>query len=138
MSRTEDQRPTGRITSVSVAAPLRIDIPMKLRRHNGRKEVIVPEHAGAGRDAIRLEPQQALVIALARAHVWQRALDTGRFRNIEHIARELGLDSSYVGRILRLALLPPGVQEAILKGEEQRSLAEVLGGGGAQSLSSTA
>lgn len=131
MSRTEDQRPP-RITGVSVAGPLRIDIPMRLRRHNGRKEVIVPEHAGARRDAIRLEPQQALVIALARAHVWQRALDTGRFRNIEHIARELGLDSSYVGRILRLALLPPGVQEAILKGEEQRSLAEVLGGGGAQ------
>ena len=128
MNRNVEQRPP-RIASVSVAGPLRIDIPMKLRRHNGRKEIIVPDHAGAGPDGLRVEPQQALVIALARAHVWQRALDTGRFRNIEHIARELELDSSYVGRILRLALLPPAVQEAILRGEEQRSLEAVLGGG---------
>lgn len=110
-------------------APLRLRIPMKLRRHNGRKEVIVPDRAGGVDGDVRLPPQQALLVALARAHVWQRALDTGRYRNIQHIARELDLDSSYVGRILRLALLPPGVQEAILRGEEQRSLAAVLGEG---------
>ncbi len=45
------------------------------------------------------------------------------------IARELDLDSSYVGRILRLALLPPATQEAILRGDEQRSLAELIGEG---------
>ena len=110
-------------------APLRLRIPMKLRRHNGRKEVIVPDRAGGEAGDIRVPPQQALLVALARAHVWQRALDSGRYRNIQHIARELDLDGSYVGRILRLALLPPGVQEAIIRGDEQRSLADVLGEG---------
>ena len=117
------------LTCTDSPAPLRLRIPMKLRRHNGRKEVIVPDRPGGDARDIRIPPQQALLVALARAHVWQRALDTGRYRNIQHIARELDLDGSYVGRILRLALLPPATQEAILRGEEQRSLAEVLGEG---------
>ena len=110
-------------------APLRLRIPMKLRRHNGRKEVIVPDRPGGGVADIRIPPQQALLVALARAHVLQRALDTGRYKNIQHIASELDLDGSYVGRILRLALLPPATQEAILRGDEQRSLAVLLGEG---------
>ena len=121
---------TGRSAQDSPGpAPLRLRIPMKLRRHNGRKEVIVPDRPGGDARDIRIPPQQALLVALARAHVWQRALDTGRFGNIQHIANELDLDSSYVGRILRLALLPPATQEAILRGDEQRSLAELLGEG---------
>ena len=53
---------------------------------------------------------------------WQEILDAGRYRSITEIAAALGLDRSYVGRILRLTLLAPDIVEAIVRGEEPSGL----------------
>lgn len=62
--------------------------------------------------------QEALVVALARAHRWQKLLDDGKFKSVPDLAREIGLDPSFAARLLRLTLLAPNIVEAILLGEE--------------------
>jgi len=66
--------------------------------------------------------QEALVVALARAHCWQRLLDEGKFKSLSDLAREISVDPSFVARLLRLTLLAPDIVEAILMGEEPSGL----------------
>ena len=97
-----------------------VRIPMKLRRRSGRKQIIVPD--GLGDEQPSAPPQDAIVDALARAHHWQELIDEGRYTSITELAVALKLDRSYVGRILRLALLAPDIIEAILRGIEPSGL----------------
>jgi hypothetical protein len=98
-----------------------IRIPMEIKRRLGRREIIVPEGLpGAARS--RSPAQEPLVTALARAFRWQEMLDTGCYASVTELAETLGVDRSYVGRILRLALLAPDIVEAIVRGEEPGGL----------------
>lgn len=98
-----------------------VDVPLKLKKRAGRKEVILTDVFSDG--AIeRMPHQEALVIALARAHRWQRLLDDGKFKSVSDLAREIGLDPSFSARLLRLTLLAPDIVEAILMGEEPSGL----------------
>lgn len=63
-----------------------------------------------------------LLTALARAFDWQELLDSGRYASITELAEALGLDRSYVGRILRLTLLAPDIVEAIAQAREPSGL----------------
>jgi hypothetical protein len=108
------QRHEGRIT---------VRIPMELKVRGGRKEVILPDHllpeqSPAHKPAV----QDSLVIALARAHRWKISMESGRFGSVEELAHALKMDSSYVGRILRLTLLAPDIITAILEGHEPSGL----------------
>lgn len=98
-----------------------VDVPLKLKKRAGRKEVILTDAFGDG--AIeRMSHQEALVVALARAHRWQRLLDDGKFKSVSDLAREIGLDPSFAARLLRLTLLAPNIVEAIMMGEEPSGL----------------
>lgn len=98
-----------------------VNVPLKLKKRGGRKEVILPE-AFASESPMRPAHQETLVIAIARAHRWQRLLDEGKFESVSDLAREIGLDPSFAARLLRLTLLAPGIVEAILMGEEPSGL----------------
>jgi len=102
-----------------------LNVPMRIQHRRGRKHIVVPE--GLTPEAtIPAQPQEAVLVALARAHVWKEGLDSGRFRSVQHIADTLGVDGSYVGRLLRLTLLPPWEQERLLGGEGDESLEALL------------
>ena len=97
-----------------------IRIPMQLKSRRGRKEIIVPEGLpGAGSKAAAQEP---LLTALARAFHWQELIDSGRYASVTELASALGVDRSYVGRVMRLALLAPDIVEAIVLGREPSGL----------------
>ncbi len=53
---------------------------------------------------------------------WQEIIDSGRYASVTELAEALGVDRSYVGRILRLALLAPDIVEAIVRGDEPSGL----------------
>ncbi|MCC0028500.1 MAG: hypothetical protein H6889_16255 [Brucellaceae bacterium] len=57
-----------------------------------------------------------LVKAIARAHRWNRMLESGEVTTIKDIARAEKINPSYISRILRLTLLAPDIVEAILDG----------------------
>jgi len=94
-----------------------ISIPMQFKRRSGRKEVLVPEGLEGARPT-KSPGQQPLLTALARAFHWQELLDEGRYVSVTELAEALGLDRSYVGRILRLVLLAPDIVDAIVAGRE--------------------
>ena len=110
------------MTSVTVRAPLTI------RRRGGRKMIISPDGmvttAGARTPAdiavTRGDP--ALVKALARAYRWKRMLDDGLYRSVSELAAAAKLDRGYLGRILALTLLAPGIVEAILDGRQPEGM----------------
>ena len=98
-----------------------LSVPLTMKKRNGRREIIVPG-AFSGETVLQANHQEALVIALARAHRWKKLLDDGRFKSITDIAEAVGLDVSFAARILRLTLLSPDIAEAILMGNEPNGL----------------
>ena len=100
---------------------LRIRVPMALKRRGGRKEIVIP--AGLPRRQ-RSAPQahSALVLAVIRGHRWKELLESGRYPSIDALAARMGVNASYVGRQLNLALLAPDIVEAILMGREPDGL----------------
>ena len=98
-----------------------VNVPLMLKKRGGRREVILPQ-AFASDNPMHPSHQEALVVAIARAHRWQKLLDDGRFESISELARQVGLDVSFAARLMRLTLLAPDIVEAILMGEEPSGL----------------
>ena len=98
-----------------------IRVPMQLKKRGGRKEIIVPEGL-PGTPPSRSPTQEPLITALARAFHWQELIDSGRYTSVTELAEALGVDRSYVSRIMRLALLAPDIVEAIVEGREPSEL----------------
>jgi site-specific DNA recombinase len=94
---------------------LKVSLPPA--RPRARKEILVPGSAGSGPRRV----DQALILALARARSWMRALRRGDSDTVE-IARRFGLSNPHVRRLLRFAYLAPDIVEAIVEGRQHRSL----------------
>ena len=69
--------------------------------------------------ARRLKPTTR---ALARAHRWQRLLESGECGSITELAAAEKIDRSYLCRVLRLTLLAPEMVEAIVGGRQPEGL----------------
>jgi hypothetical protein len=69
-------------------------------------------------------PKSANVHGLVkmRAHRWKRMLKARRYGSIAEIAKAEKIDRSFVSRLLRLTLLAPDIQEAILEGRQPKGL----------------
>jgi len=61
--------------------------------------------------------RRSLLTALTKANAWQEQLESGQFEDLEDIAKEQGVDRSYVGRMLQLTSLSPDIVESILAGQ---------------------
>ena len=98
-----------------------VRIPVRFYRRNGRQMVLA-----RGSDNGRAEPERetngALVAAIAKAYRWQEQLESGEYATMEELAVANGVDRTYVGRILRLTSLAPGIVEAILEGNEPEGI----------------
>jgi hypothetical protein len=98
-----------------------VDIPMTWKRRGGRKVIIAPDGGDAWAPA-KPRPDETLIRALARAHRWKRMLEEGRYRSAQEIAEAEGITRSFVNRLLRLTLLAPDIQEAILDGQQPKGM----------------
>jgi site-specific DNA recombinase len=87
-------------------------------RPRARKEIIVP--GGTGSAARRID--QALILSIARARSWLRALREGEYTDTSEIGRRFCLGDAHVRRLLRLTFLAPDIVEAIVEGRQPRSL----------------
>jgi len=98
-----------------------VTVPLQIRRRGGRKQVIAPGDVNADGSDQR-QTNQPLALALARAHRWRQLLEEGRYTTIRELALALGVDNSYVARLLRLTLLAPDIIKAIIDGTEPDGL----------------
>ncbi len=101
---------------MTTATSITVRVPLTIRHRPGRKTVVTPMTDGAAPVTTRADP--ALVKALARAFRYQRMLDEGRYANITEMAVAERLERGYLGSLLRLTLLAPGLVEAILEGRQ--------------------
>ncbi|MDG4591297.1 MAG: hypothetical protein P9C36_01570 [Defluviicoccus sp.] len=98
-----------------------VDIPMTWKRRGGRKVIIAPDGSDAWAPA-KPRHDETLIRALARAHRWKRMLEEGTHGSVSEIAEAEKIDRSYVNRLLRLTLLAPDIQEAILDGRQPKGM----------------
>lgn len=100
---------------------LHIHIPMILRRMQGRKKIIIPETLDGKYDE-PLPVQNSVAKALIKSFAWSEILECNQVKSITELAGQIGVDSSYVTRILKLSTLAPDIIEAIFNGEEPNGL----------------
>lgn len=98
-------------------AKLTTFIPVRIKRHGGRK-VVIPAVAGNKMP----EHDAPILTALSKAFHWQRLIDEGIVKSGSDIARQEGLNQSTVNELLRLALLSPDVVRGILDGHQPKTL----------------
>ena len=98
-----------------------VRIPISWKRRAGRKVVIAPDGGDAWVPA-NPRPDETLIRALARAHRWKRMLEEGRYRSAGEVAEAEGVTRSYVNRLLRLTLLAPDIQEAVIDGKQPKAV----------------
>jgi ParB-like chromosome segregation protein Spo0J len=98
-----------------------VRIPMRFQRRGGRKLIVAPDGSELAPTS-KPQPDGALLKALARAWRWQRMLDDGTYTTVSEIGDAENISKSYVSRILRLALLPPDIVEAILAGRTDQGV----------------
>ena len=94
-----------------------VHLPIQFRKRNGRR-LIVTQGAQPTKAQPRRDTNQTLVEAVAKAYRWQEQLESGKYAGLEDMAKDLKLDRSYVGRMLRLTSLAPDIVEAIIGGKE--------------------
>jgi len=78
----------------------------------------------AGREAANISPRPnpALIHGVVRGYRWRSQLLSGEVPSIAELARKAGVNSRYVTRMLRMALLAPDIIEAILTGRQTAAL----------------
>ena len=99
-------------------------VPMALRRRGGRKVIVAPPGCDDWAPPPKID--RALVKALARAHRWQRPLESGQYSTLAELADAERISRSYVCRVLRLTLLAPDIVERILEGQPTAGLPQLL------------
>ena len=98
-----------------------VRIPMTWKRLGGRKAIVAPDGSDAWAQA-KPRPDETLIRALARAHRWKGMLEECRYRSSGELAEAESVTRSFVNRLLRLTLLAPDIQEAILDGHQPRGM----------------
>lgn len=94
-------------------------IPVRIKRSGGWKWLI-PAAGEGNADAPKHETP--ILTALARAWHWQRLIDEGRVASGSEIARREGLHPTTVNELLRLTLLSPAIVQALLAGQQPKTL----------------
>lgn len=93
-------------------ATIRIVIPFKVKRRNGRPRILPPADSDEMREAGQINP--TLARAIARAWGWRRKLERGEATTLKDIADAERITVSFVSRFIRLAYLSPAVLERLL------------------------
>ena len=97
-------------------------LPMRIKRRGVEMRLILES-----KDGPPAKPDAALIKAIARAHIWFDDLITGKANSLTDIAAREGVTDRYVGHLIPLAFLAPGIVESILVGTQPADLtAETL------------
>ena len=84
--------------------------------------IIVPDSGDAAWAPNKARPDETLIRALVRAHRWKRLLEEERYGSTAEIAEVEKIGRRFVSRLLRLTLLAPDIQEAILDGRQAKGM----------------
>lgn len=92
-----------------------IHIPMRFQKRSGRREIIVPRALDG--TAANAPTDGKVIVALARARRWQELTESGEYASITDLADVVGMDRSYLRRLMTLNTLAPDIVESLLRGD---------------------
>lgn len=98
---------------------IRVVIPLKLRKKNGRPQILPPADYRPSEDRTQAPH---ILRAIGRAWAWRRRMEAGEFNTVEDLAAALKLGDRHVSRLLRLAYLSPEVLKRMTTAREATSL----------------
>jgi len=93
-------------------SPLSISAPFTCRRRGVETKIIAGDRVS--------QPDPTLLRALRTAHLWAAAMQSGT--PLKKIASDAGVTERYAARIIPLACLSPGLQQAIVDGIQPATL----------------
>jgi site-specific DNA recombinase len=102
------QTPPGQI--IAIPLPSQGRIALKLIR------------AGNDDSADVMCADRSLILAVARARLWARALTSGQYQTFAALAEATGFHELYIRRMIRLAWLSPPLVQAIAEGKQPQDL----------------
>jgi hypothetical protein len=110
-------RANSAVTRSPNAGPttITVRVPIATQQRGVRKLIITP-HGGPAWVPNQIRLDDTLIKALARAHRWNRMLESGDYTSMTELAEAENVTESYLCRILRLTLLSPKIVEAALDG----------------------
>lgn len=103
--------------SVENLAPIDLVAPVRLTRSGLAMRLIQSD----GRTVIHPIVDAGLIRLLIRARDWWRRIETGE-TNIATIARDEGVNDSWVSRVIRLNFLAPSIVDAIVTGTQPTTI----------------
>ena len=92
-----------------------VHVQMRFQRRGGRKTIVSDFVAPPPRP----RTDNALLKALARAHLWRRRIESGEYASISELAKAERINESYACRVFRLNLLAPSIVTEILNGRHR-------------------
>lgn len=98
---------------------IRVHIPLKLRKKNGRPTILPPPDYKPSEDRTQ-DPH--ILRAIGRAWAWRRRMEAGEFSTVEELAAALKLGDRHINRLLRLAYLSPDVLKRMTCSRETTAL----------------
>jgi DNA invertase Pin-like site-specific DNA recombinase len=94
-----------------------LQLPWEPARHRDLAKIEEPESASDQR-----KPNPSLVQSVVRAHIWLKALRSGKYKSIEALAAAAKIHPKVVRSRIRLALLAPDITRQILTGTQPASI----------------
>ena len=94
---------------------IRVLIPLKVRKKNGRPKILPPADYRPSEDQAQ-DPH--ILRAIGRAWAWRRRMEAGEFGTVRDLAIAVNLAERHVSRQLRLAYLAPEVLKRLVFGRE--------------------
>ena len=95
----------------------RLTIHLTIQKTTQGEISFFPENKGAQADR-QNEPNPTLVNAVIQGYQWREHLLNGRIASIKALARQEGIYTSYLMRVVRVGFLAPDIMEAILTGTQ--------------------
>ncbi|WOG29858.1 hypothetical protein [Endozoicomonas sp. 8E] len=87
---------------------IKVTVPIRIFHRGGKATIETPDGMIGHEDMVSLQR------ALIQGHRWMKKLESGRFKNMEELAKKEKTDKSRVAKMTRLTCLAPDIQEAIL------------------------
>ncbi len=110
---------TKKRSTILVNGKLEVIIPIRLKYDGSKTVLIQSEDCGKPLDVKNLSPLQK---ALIQGFQFQKKLESGKVRSVSELAKVEHMERAFLFRALSLVNLAPDIVDAILDGQEPKSL----------------
>jgi len=98
-----------------------ISIPIAIQNNSGKRKISSPAPLDQETQE-SFSTDNVVLMTIARAYCWQSMIDSSKFASVRELAKAIGMDESYVSRMMRLNFLSPKIVQALLTGTAAETL----------------